>query len=89
MGRAIADRLLPFGVDVVGVARTRREGALGFDGLDDVLPGAAVLVDMLPLTTETTGIHPAGGSRGRPDGALFVNAGRGPDRAHDGARPAS
>ncbi len=56
IGTAIADRLRPFGVEIVGVARTARDGVLGMDDLDDVLPTAEILVDMLPLTSETLGL---------------------------------
>ncbi|TAK01525.1 MAG: hypothetical protein EPO36_05160 [Chloroflexota bacterium] len=77
IGTAIADRLRPFGVDVVGVARTARTGARGLDELDDVLREAAILVNILPLTSETRGILDARRLGLLPDGALVVNAGRG------------
>ena len=77
IGRAVAERLRPFGVEVVGVARSRRDGALGLDDLEAVLPGAAVLVDLLPLTTGTAGLLDARRLGLLPDGALLVNAGRG------------
>jgi phosphoglycerate dehydrogenase-like enzyme len=51
IGTALAERLRPFGVEVIGVARTRRDGALGFEDLDRVLPNAEILVDLLPLTS--------------------------------------
>ena len=34
IGTAVAERLRPFGVEIVGVARTRRDGALGLEDLD-------------------------------------------------------
>lgn len=77
IGSAIAARLAPFGVDVVGVARTPREGALGLDSLDEVLPAADVLVNMLPLTSETKGILDARRLAMLRDDALVVNGGRG------------
>jgi len=77
IGTAVAERLRPFGVDIVGVARTRRDGALGLEDLDAVLPGADVLVDLLPLTGETAGFLDARRLGLLPDGALLVNAGRG------------
>lgn len=77
IGAAIAARLAPFGVDVIGVARTPREGALGLDSLDEVLPTADVLVNMLPLTSETKGILDARRLALLRDGALVVNGGRG------------
>jgi phosphoglycerate dehydrogenase-like enzyme len=77
IGSAVADRLRPFGVEIIGVARTRRDDALGFEDLDGVLPGAEVLVDLLPLTSETAGFLDARRLALLPDGALLVNAGRG------------
>ncbi|MEO8468620.1 MAG: 2-hydroxyacid dehydrogenase [Chloroflexota bacterium] len=77
IGTAIADRLRPFGVEIVGVARTRRDGLLGLEDLDAVLPGADILVNMLPLTTETRGLLEARRLALLPDGALLVNGGRG------------
>jgi phosphoglycerate dehydrogenase-like enzyme len=77
IGTAVAQRLEPFGVEITGVARTRRDGVLGFEDLDGVLPGAEILVDLLPLTGETAGLLDARRLGLLPDGALLVNAGRG------------
>jgi phosphoglycerate dehydrogenase-like enzyme len=77
IGSAVAERLRPFGVEVVGVARTRREGALGLDDLDLALPTADILIDLLPLAAETTGLLDARRLGLLPPGALLVNAGRG------------
>ncbi len=77
IGSAVARRLGPFGVEITGVARTRRADALGLEDLDDVLPTADVLVDLLPLTGETAALLDAGRLERLPDGALVVNAGRG------------
>jgi phosphoglycerate dehydrogenase-like enzyme len=77
IGSAVAERLRPFGVDVVGVAKTRREGALGLDDLDSALPSADILIDLLPLTTETNGMLDARRLGLLRPGALLVNAGRG------------
>jgi len=78
IGTAIADRLQPFGVEITGVARTPRPGVPGFADLDDVLRDAEILVDILPLTRETAGLLDARRLALLPDGALLVNAGRGP-----------
>lgn len=80
IGKAIADRLQPFGVEVVGVGRSPREGVQGLDALDALLPLTDILVNMLPSTTATTA--PTGLLDVRrlallPDGALLVNGGRG------------
>jgi phosphoglycerate dehydrogenase-like enzyme len=77
IGTAIADRLRPFGVELIGVGRTARDGVRGLAELDEVLPGAEILVNMLPLTSETTGLLDARRLGLLPDGALVVNAGRG------------
>lgn len=77
IGTAIADRLRPFGVDIVGVARTARGDVRGLADLDALLPGAEILVSILPLTQETAGLLEARRLAMLPDGALLVNAGRG------------
>jgi phosphoglycerate dehydrogenase-like enzyme len=77
IGRAVAVRLQPFGVEVVGVARHGRGDALGIEQLDDVLPFVDVLVDLLPLTAETARLLGRRRLSALPDGALVVNAGRG------------
>lgn len=77
IGNAIAARLRPFDVDVIGVGRTARDGVRGLDELDDILPTADILVCMLPLTTETAGLIDGRRLALLRDGALLVNAGRG------------
>ena len=77
IGAAVAERLRPFGVEVVGVARTSRADAVGLADLDAVLPTAEVLVNLLPLTCETVGFLDGRRLGLLPDGALLVNAGRG------------
>jgi phosphoglycerate dehydrogenase-like enzyme len=77
IGAAVAERLIPFGVHVVGLARRRRDGVLGLKDLDDALPAADILVDLLPLSVETVGLLDARRLGLLPSGALVVNAGRG------------
>jgi phosphoglycerate dehydrogenase-like enzyme len=77
IGSAIADRLRPFGVELIGVGRTARDGVRGLAELDEVLGDAEILVNMLPLTGETAGLLDARRLSLLPDGALVVNAGRG------------
>jgi phosphoglycerate dehydrogenase-like enzyme len=77
IGSAIADRLRPFGVELIGVGRTARDGVLGLADLDAVLGDAEILVNMLPLTSETGGLLDGRRLGLLPDGALVVNAGRG------------
>jgi phosphoglycerate dehydrogenase-like enzyme len=78
IGTAIADRLRPFGVEVVGVARTARAGVRSLAELDEVLRDAEILVNILPLTSATRGLLDARRLGLLRDGALLVNAGRGP-----------
>jgi phosphoglycerate dehydrogenase-like enzyme len=77
IGTAIMDRLRPFGVDVVGIARSGRPGVHGIEDLDELLPAADIVVDILPLTGATRGLLDARRLGLLPDGALLVNAGRG------------
>jgi phosphoglycerate dehydrogenase-like enzyme len=77
IGSAIADRLRPFGVDLVGVGRSARDGVRALADLDSLLPTADILVAMLPLTSETRGILDERRLALLHDGALLVNAGRG------------
>ena len=85
IGTAIADRLRPFGVEVIGVGRTARDGVRGLAELDEVLRDADILVNILPLTSETAGLLDARRLSLLPDGALVVNAG---SRSHDRDRRA-
>jgi phosphoglycerate dehydrogenase-like enzyme len=77
IGSAIADRLRPFGVEITGIARTARDGVRGMSDLDAVLPEAEILINMLPLSSETDGLVDAPRLGLLPDGALVVNGGRG------------
>jgi phosphoglycerate dehydrogenase-like enzyme len=77
-GRATRRLLEPFGVDVVGVARRARDGVHALDDLAALLPAADALVNLLPLTPATRGLVDAAVLAGLPDGALYVNLGRGP-----------
>jgi phosphoglycerate dehydrogenase-like enzyme len=77
IGRALAARLAPFGVRVIGVARHAREDGRAVSELPDLLPQADVVVDLLPLTPETAKFVDAAFLARMKPGALFVNAGRG------------
>jgi phosphoglycerate dehydrogenase-like enzyme len=77
IGRAVENRLVPFGVEVVRVARRERDGVHALAGLPALLPSADVLVILLPLTTETRGLVNAGLLSQLKPGALVVNASRG------------
>lgn len=77
IGRAVEDRLRPFGVEVTGVASRRRGDAHGVDALDELLPDADVVILLLPATPETVGLIGRRRLARLKTGALLVNAGRG------------
>lgn len=78
IGRALATMLAAFDCETVGVARRAREGIHGIDELPALLPQADVVVNLLPLTEATRAAVGAGEFAAMRDGALYVNAGRGP-----------
>ncbi|OLB66029.1 MAG: phosphoglycerate dehydrogenase [Actinobacteria bacterium 13_2_20CM_2_72_6] len=78
IGEATAARLAPFEVSVTRVARSARPGVHGIDELPDLLPSADVAVLIVPLTDQTRGMVDADFLARMPDGALLVNAARGP-----------
>jgi phosphoglycerate dehydrogenase-like enzyme len=78
IGDAAAARLAPFEVRLTLVARAARDGVHGVDELPALLPAADVVVLLVPLTDATRGIVDADFLARMPDGALLVNAARGP-----------
>jgi phosphoglycerate dehydrogenase-like enzyme len=78
IGTAVAERLAPFGANVTRIARRPRPGVLTMADLPAVLPTADIVVSLLPLTPETRGIVDASFLAAMHDGALLVNASRGP-----------
>lgn len=77
IGQAVADRLQPFGCQLLRVARTTREGIEGTEALPRLLPFADVVVLVLPLTPDTERLVDARFLASMRDGALLVNASRG------------
>jgi phosphoglycerate dehydrogenase-like enzyme len=78
IGTAVEARLAPFDVELIRVARHVRPGVHSVDDLASLLPGADILVVLLPLTPATSGLLD-GDLLGRlRPGALLVNAARGP-----------
>jgi len=77
IGRAVEDRLAPFGARISRVGRTARPGVLGIDDLDGILPSTGVLVVLLPLARTTVRLLDRRRLGLLPPGALVVNAGRG------------
>jgi phosphoglycerate dehydrogenase-like enzyme len=78
IGAAVEARLAPFECEVVRVARSAREGVHAVSELPDLLPGADVVVLVLPLTEESRGLVDAAFLAAMKDGALLVNVARGP-----------
>ncbi|MFC4588327.1 2-hydroxyacid dehydrogenase [Sphaerisporangium corydalis] len=78
IGQALERRLDGFEVNVVRVAGTAREGVHGQDELPALLPEADVVVLLVPSTSATAGLVDAGFLAGMKDGAVLVNAARGP-----------
>jgi phosphoglycerate dehydrogenase-like enzyme len=78
IGAAVERRLAGFEVEVLRVARSARAGVSAVGDLPDLLPGADVVVLLAPTTRETIGMADAAFLARMKDGALLVNAARGP-----------
>ena len=78
IGKAIEDRLAPFGAHFIRVARSAREGVEPVSNLDALLPQADILIIITPLTSETQHLINAHRLALMKPGALLVNVGRGP-----------
>jgi len=78
IGTALARRLAPFDVSVNFVARQARDGVHGVDELPVLLPEHDIVVLIVPLTPATTGLVDKAFLAAMADGALLVNAARGP-----------
>ena len=77
IGRAVGRMMAGFDADLTYVARTAREGVRSAAELPRLLPEADVVVILVPVTPETTGMVDAGFLAAMKDGALLVNAARG------------
>jgi phosphoglycerate dehydrogenase-like enzyme len=77
IGAAVERRLDGFEVSLLRVARTARDGVAPVADLPALLPGADVVVLLVPVTPETIGIVDAAFLARMKDGALLVNAARG------------
>jgi phosphoglycerate dehydrogenase-like enzyme len=77
IGEAVERRLAGFEVEVVRVARSSRDGVHAYGELPDLLPGADVVVLVVPLTDLTRRMVDAAFLARMKDGALLVNVARG------------
>lgn len=78
LGANVARRLRAFDATPTLVARRARDGVHGVAELPALLPGADIVVLVVPLTADTTGLVDAAFLAAMADGALLVNAARGP-----------
>ncbi|WP_026932422.1 2-hydroxyacid dehydrogenase [Glycomyces tenuis] len=78
IGEKVAEVLTVLGTEVTKVARRARPGVHAVEELDELLPEADVVVLILPLTEATRGLVDAKFLAAMKDGALLVNAARGP-----------
>ena len=78
IGQAIEDRLAAFEPKILRVARSAREGVAPVSELAALLPQADVVVLITPLTPETRHLIDAAAIAKIKQGALLVNAARGP-----------
>ncbi|MBX6360772.1 MAG: 2-hydroxyacid dehydrogenase [Acidobacterium ailaaui] len=78
IGSSIEERLSPFGVNVLRIARTARPGVEAVDKLPHLLPLADIVVLIVPFTQQTRGLMNAEMIAKMKQGALLVNAARGP-----------
>ena len=72
IGRAVEDRLEPFGARILRIARRPRDGVATMDALPELLPQADVIVVLLALTPKTQGTIDAGFLGRMRRGALLV-----------------
>lgn len=78
IGSTIERMMQPFSVTVDRIARTAREGVQTLAALPELLPQADVIVLIVPLTGETRGMIGVEEIARMKQGALLVNAARGP-----------
>jgi phosphoglycerate dehydrogenase-like enzyme len=80
IGKTIEAMLTPFGVEITRVARTARTEPKvhSVAELNALLPAAEIVILILPLTPESHGLIGAAQLALMPQGALLVNAARGP-----------
>jgi len=82
IGQAVAQLLTPFGMTVTGVARSARElpgfaRIVSLAELGEAARDADFVVNLLPDSAGTRNLYDATFFAALPEGALFINAGRG------------
>ena len=77
VGRAIAERLVPFEVDLTVVGRSPRPGVVSIADVPALLPEADIVILAVPLNQETTGLVDDAFLSQMRNGALLVNVARG------------
>ena len=83
LGGDVVERLVALRFDVAGWSRSPKDlpGVAGYHGPDGFIPflnRSDILVCLLPLTAETTGLLDARAFAALPEGAALVSVGRGP-----------
>ena len=83
LGGDVVEKLVALRFDVAGWSRSPKDlpGVAGFHGPDGFIPflnRSDILVCLLPLTAETTGLLDARAFAALPEGAALVSVGRGP-----------
>jgi phosphoglycerate dehydrogenase-like enzyme len=78
IGQEIERMLAPFSVELTRVARTAREGVRAVSELDSLLPLAEIVILILPATDESRHLIGSRQLALMHQGALLVNAARGP-----------
>ena len=78
IGRLLGDRLSALGTEVIGVASHAHDGSRGVQELPQLLPEADAVVLLTPLTEATRGLIGTAELAAMKDGAVLVNAARGP-----------
>lgn len=78
IGKAIEERLQPFGVTFTRVSRRQRDGIHAIEELDGLLPDADIVIVIVPLTKATEHMFDGPRLAKMKQAALLVNAARGP-----------
>ena len=78
IGKAIERRLEPFDVTFQRIGRRQREGVSPIEDLDNLLPSADIVILIVPLTPDTRNMFDTVRLAKMKQGALLVNAARGP-----------